>query len=199
MPAEHTSEDWDARYREEGRIWSGNPNSALVAEIDGLTPGTALDVGCGEGADAIWLAQHGWTVTAIDVSQVALDRARTGAAETGTTIEWTLGSISDNRRTFDLVSAFYLPIHRESNALAALLEAVAPGGTLLVVHHAEFNPEHAKAHGFDPDDYLRVNEIAADLGPGWRIEKHQRQPREIHGGAGAHHVDDDVLRAVWEG
>jgi SAM-dependent methyltransferase len=199
VPHDHSNEEWDARYREEGRIWSGNPNAALVDEVTGMAPGTALDVGCGEGADSIWLAQQGWQVTAIDVSQVALDRAAQAAVDAGVSVDWKLADISTNDQSFDLVSAFYLPIHRESSGLAALVEAVKPGGTLLVVHHAEFNPKHAKEHGFNPDDYLKVDEIAAELGSGWRIEKHQQQPRQVSGGAGAHHVEDVVLRAVWEG
>src|SRR3954468_4007884 len=69
--------EWDAKYSERsGALWSGQPNGRLVAEAAGLTPGRALDVGCGEGADAIWLAQRGWTVTAIDISDVAVSRAR---------------------------------------------------------------------------------------------------------------------------
>src|SRR5258705_2397341 len=69
--------EWDARYSErDGTMWSGRPNGRLVAEADGLTPGRALDVGCGEGADAIWLARRGWTVTAIDISHVAVSPAR---------------------------------------------------------------------------------------------------------------------------
>lgn len=72
--------EWDTRYRErDGAMWSGRPNGRLVAEVADLTPGRALDVGCGEGADAIWLARRGWTVTAIDISDVAVGRAREAA------------------------------------------------------------------------------------------------------------------------
>src|SRR5206468_12890147 len=78
-PAAQASE-WDARYRKhDAAMWSGRPNGRLVAEVTGLSPGTALDVGCGEGADAVWLAQQGWTVTAVDVSEVAVRRGREAA------------------------------------------------------------------------------------------------------------------------
>ena len=72
--------EWDAMYAERDAVWSGEPNPHLVAEVAALTPGTALDVGCGEGADAVWLARQGWAVTAVDVSQVALERARGSGA-----------------------------------------------------------------------------------------------------------------------
>src|SRR3954468_10099211 len=81
--------EWDARYRErEGSMWSGRPNGRLVAEVSELAPGRALDVGCGEGADAIWLARQGWTVTAIDISEVAVGRARDAAANIDVAVEW---------------------------------------------------------------------------------------------------------------
>jgi 2-polyprenyl-3-methyl-5-hydroxy-6-metoxy-1,4-benzoquinol methylase len=80
--------EWDSRYSERnGALWSGQPNGRLVAEAAGLTPGRALDIGCGEGADAIWLATIGWTVTAIDVSEVAVARARAAAEQIGAAVE----------------------------------------------------------------------------------------------------------------
>ncbi len=81
MAALNTQEFWDARYRSADTIWSGNPNPHLVAQVADLSPGTALDVGSGEGADAIRLAARGWHVTGVDVSPVALDRAAERAAE----------------------------------------------------------------------------------------------------------------------
>src|SRR5580698_3466712 len=90
--AQAQAEEWDARYGEhEGARWSGRPNGRLVVEVAGLTPGRALDVGCGEGADAIWLARSGWTVTAIDVSEVAVGRARAAAEQAGAAVEWICG------------------------------------------------------------------------------------------------------------
>src|SRR6266700_3947631 len=84
--------EWNARYSESnGAVWSGRTNGRLVAEVADLDPGRAFDVGCGEGADAIWLAQRGWTVTAIDISDVAIGRAREAAELAGATIEWVCG------------------------------------------------------------------------------------------------------------
>src|SRR6478609_9919899 len=84
--------EWDAKYRErDGAIWSGQPNGRLIAEVADLVPGRALDVGCGEGADALWLARRGWTVTAIDISDVAVARAREAAEVAGETVDWVCG------------------------------------------------------------------------------------------------------------
>ena len=83
--------EWDARYGEREAMWSGRPNGRLVVEVGTLTPGSALDVGCGEGADAMWLAQRGWTVTAIDISDVAIRRAREAAERAGAAVEWLCG------------------------------------------------------------------------------------------------------------
>lgn len=133
---------WDQRYAESDRIWSGEPNVALVAETEGLPPGRALDVGCGEGADAVWLALRGWEVTALDVSRVALDRAAAAAQQAATQVRWLHAGLLDAELAaagFDLVSAQYPALHRTDDAAAerALLDAVAIGGTLLVVHHAD--------------------------------------------------------------
>jgi SAM-dependent methyltransferase len=194
-----TAEAWDERYGSTERVWSGNPNVALVAEVGGLPPGRVLDVGCGEGADAIWLAQRGWRVTAIDISRVGIDRARAHADALGVDVEWVVTDIRDavDLGEYDLVSVFYPPLLKSTDRRAerALIDRVAPGGTLLVVHHAQFDREHAEAHGFDPDDYIGPDDVAAALDPAWTIEVHQTRPRHVTEGAGAHHVDDRVLRA----
>src|SRR5665811_2556995 len=78
--------EWDRRYTDRDQLWSGQPNGALVAEVAGLTPGRVLDVGCGEGADAVWLASHGWDVTALEVSGIALARAAEHARDAGVAI-----------------------------------------------------------------------------------------------------------------
>jgi SAM-dependent methyltransferase len=152
-----TREFWDDRYSSAGQLWSGQPNAQLVAQIDGVPPGTALDVGSGEGADAIWLAAQGWTVTAVDISAVALQRAAGHAAARGAEIadriSWQqadLLSTDSALQHYDLVSAqfMYLP---EAELLALhrrLAEAVRPGGTLLIVLH---HPDgHHPRPGADP-------------------------------------------------
>ena len=191
--------EWDERYTERERLWSGRPNGALVAEVAGLPPGRALDVGCGEGADAVWLAGRGWDVTALDVSGVALERAAEHARDAGVTVHWIHGGLAEaTLPAFDLVSAQYPALLRTPDAAAerALLAAVAPGGVLLLVHHAGMDTHVPHDSRFDPADYVWPSMVAARLDGDWTVEVDEQRPRIApDGGAGAHHADDLVLRA----
>jgi SAM-dependent methyltransferase len=194
--------EWDARYSErDGARWSGRPNGRLLAEVASLTPGRALDVGCGEGADAIWLARSGWTVTAIDISDVAVIRAREAAELAGAVVEWVCG---DALRTpfpagsFDLVSMQYpaLPKAAGEAAVRALLETVRSGGLLLAVYHdlSDEHREHMKSRGLDPADYVDADDLAGLLGDEFTIELHAVQPR-VDPPPDNPHIADVVLRA----
>src|SRR3954451_34496 len=129
--------EWDARYSErDGTMWSGRPNGRLAAEVADLPPGRALDIGCGEGADAIWLARRGWTVAAIDISNVAVGRAREAAQVAGAAVDWVCGDALQTpfpARSFPLLSMQYpaLPKAAGVAAMQTLLETVRPGGLLL--------------------------------------------------------------------
>ena len=134
---------WEERYSGEEKIWSGNPNPQLVAEVTGLTPGTALDVGCGEGGDVIWLARRGWHVTGADFSANGLARAARHTEEAGVAdkVDWwqvDARAFAAGGRTFDLVTSHFLhpPDGGMVEVTGRLAEAVAPGGHLLVVGHA---------------------------------------------------------------
>lgn len=195
-----TDIDWDERYAASERIWSGQPNGALVAETATLTPGTVLDVGCGEGADAVWLAARGWAVTALDVSRVALDRAAGHARDAGADVTWVQAGLTDAELPADgfaLVSAMYPALRRTPDSVAerALLAAVAPGGTLLLVHHADVDTDAAREAGFDPADWVSPADVARLLDEAWVVEVDERRERHVTGGAGAHHTADVVLRA----
>ncbi|ADB32492.1 Methyltransferase type 12 [Kribbella flavida DSM 17836] len=173
MTTEHVHDEhyWDNFYAEKDQIWSGRPNAALVHEVAGLTPGTALDLGCGEGADAIWLAGQGWTVTAVDISAVALERAARHAEQAGVAdrIDWQqheLGkSFPDGQ--YDLVSAQFLhsvtELPREA-ILRTASRAVAPGGVLLIEGHLGFPPgeenPHPEIHFPSPAEVIEDLELA---------------------------------------
>ncbi|TQJ46782.1 methyltransferase family protein [Streptomyces sp. SLBN-115] len=193
--------EWDNRYADRQQLWSGRPNGALVAEVAGLTPGRVLDVGCGEGADAVWLARTGWDVTALEVSGVALERAAGHARDAGLTVRWVHAALTEAAlppASFDLVSAQYPALLRTPDAAAerALLAAVAPGGVLLLVHHAGMDTQQAHDSGFDPADYVWPSMVAALFKDDWEVEVDEQRPRVApDGGAGAHHTDDLVLRA----
>ncbi|WP_434600651.1 class I SAM-dependent methyltransferase [Streptomyces sp. A5-4] len=161
---------WDGRYAQSDRIWSGNPNTVLVREVTGTKPGRALDLGCGEGADAIWLAGQGWRVTATDISGVALARAvRHAAAEDVTDrVDWQRHDLGASfpEGAFDLVSAQFLhslgDMPREE-ILRSAASAVVPGGVLLVVGHAgwpswEHNPQPG-VHFPTPQEVLEALEL----------------------------------------
>ena len=129
--------EWDQRYTDREQLWSGQPNGALVTEVAGLTPRRVLDVGCGEGAYAVWLAGRGWDVTALEVSGVALERAARHARDAGVSIRWVHAGLAEAElppASFDLVSAQYPALLRTLDAAAerALLRLVAPGGILLL-------------------------------------------------------------------
>jgi SAM-dependent methyltransferase len=193
--------EWDLRYAAREQLWSGQPNAALVAEVAGLTPGRVLDVGCGEGADAIWLASNGWDVTALEVSGVALDRAAGHARDADVAVRWVHAGLAEAGlppASFDLVSAQYPALLRTLDAAAerALLAAVRPGGVLLVVHHAGMDTQPLHDSGFDPADYVWPPMVAALLDGDWEVERDEQRPRLApQGGAGAHHTHDVVLRA----
>jgi SAM-dependent methyltransferase len=198
--AAHATE-WDARYSErEGVMWSGRPNGRLQAEVVGLTPGRALDVGCGEGADAIWLARSGWTVTAIDISDVAVSRAREAAELAGAAVEWICGDALQTpfpAGSFDLVSMQYpaLPKAAGDAAVRALLDTVRPGGLLLAVYHDldDEHREYMKSRGVDPADYVDADELGQLLGDNFIVELHAVEPR-IDPPPDNPHIADIVLR-----
>ncbi len=174
-----TQEFWDERYASAEAIWSGEPNPHLVEQVAHLAPGDALDVGSGEGADAIWLASRGWRVTAIDVSPVALDRAARQAAsrasEVADRITWRQADVlswAPAPAQFDLVSAqfMHLPGPARESLHRRLATAVRPGGTLLVVGHHPSDLDTTMRRPSLPDLLFTAEQVAATLEPGtWQI------------------------------
>jgi thioredoxin reductase/SAM-dependent methyltransferase len=182
------SEDaWEERYRGRDAIWSGNPNPQLVTEVTALDgrAGRALDVGSGEGADAVWLAKRGWQVTAVDISTVALGRAAGHAAEAGVVDAITfshtdLRAEAPAERSYDLVSAqfMHLPPEARQELWARLAAAVAPGGTLLIVGHHPSDLATTVGRMHFPDMLFTPDEIAETLDEdSWTVLTAEARPR----------------------
>jgi SAM-dependent methyltransferase len=197
---------WDERYRASTRIWSGRPNPQLVAEIGEATPGRGLDVGCGEGADAVWLARRGWDVVATDISGVALGRADGHARDAGPVvaarIEWRqvdLLAHPPEPDAFDLVSAQFmqLPPEPRTRLFSALAASVRTGGTLLVVGHHPSDLSAGVGRPPVPDRFSTADEIARLLDDSWSVVVNEARPRTATTPDGLEAtVHDAVLRAT---
>ncbi len=195
---------WDERYSSKPAIWSGKPNPQLVQQVTGLAPGTALDVGSGEGADAIWLAESGWLVTGVDISQVALDRAAAQAETLGVAgrIVWLHEDITawqPAQARYDLVSAqfMHLPAPARNVLFRNLAAAVTPGGTLLIVAHHPSDLQTTVPRPPMPERFYSADEIAAELDLAqWTIVTSEAAPRSAADPEGRNvTVHDTVLAA----
>ncbi|MBG6189959.1 SAM-dependent methyltransferase [Arthrobacter sp. CAN_A212] len=202
-PTEYDQTYWDTFYNERPAAWSGQPNPQLVAEAVDLTPGTALDIGSGEGADAIWLARRGWTVTAVDISEVALTRGAAMAAadeDSAARITWDRQDLlrwAPQELSFDLVTAqfLHLPKAEREPLFTRLAAAVAPGGTLLIVGHHPSDMESGAHRPPRLDLFYSAEEIAPLLDPGqWEIATESRERVQDHDGE-AITIHDAVLSA----
>lgn len=200
--ATDVAEYWERRYRERARVWSGRANPVLVDVVAPLPTGTALDLGCGEGADAVWLARRGWRVTAADVAATALERAAGHAAEAGVADRIDFQR-HDLARTlpdgpFDLVSAQFFQSNVElprERILRAVAEEVTPGGLLLVVTHATVPPwswhPHEDAAVPTPREELAALGLALDE---WHTERLDAPARQVTGPDGrTATVTDNVI------
>jgi SAM-dependent methyltransferase len=191
---------WDERYAADDRVWSGQPNPRLVEHAADLPPGLALDVGCGEGADAVWLAERGWRVTGADVSVVGLEKARRRAGEAGVAdrTDWLhVDLVAEDPLPggADLVSAMY--VHVPDAALdriyTAIAGAVRPGGTLLVAghhpdeRHTDLRNPHLTHLLFGPE------RVTALLGTGWQVDVAEGRTRDVVGHEGERRVATDTV------
>jgi SAM-dependent methyltransferase len=190
---------WDERYRSRDLVWGVAPNRFLAEEAAGLPPGRALDLACGEGRNALWLAERGWRVTGVDFSGVAVDRARSLATERGVEVDWVEADVVEwppPPEAFDLVIVFYLhlPAALRRRVMGHAEAALAPGGNLLVVGHDSTNltdgyggpPDRSVLYG--PDD------LVADL-DGLVIERAERVNRKVATEAGERIAVDVLVRA----
>ena len=185
---------WEDRYRGSDALWSGRPNAQLVAEVGALTPGRALDIGCGEGADAVWLARRGWRVTAVDISETALGRARGHAADAGSEVadrvEWVHDDVTTfdpGTRRFDLVSAqfVHLPGALRDTVHRRLAGAVDEGGVLVIVAHDPTDLETTVGRPPFPDFFATASDVAEVLPTGdWEVLVTEARPRPTIDGEG---------------
>lgn len=182
---------WESLYGEREQVWSGKVNVTLAREVVDLPAGRALDLGCGEGGDALWLAERGWTVTAVDISGTALERAQAEATRRGLTVDWQQRDLADGLPAgpFDLVSAqfFQSPVTLpRERVLRSAAQELAPGGLLLVVGHAAAPPW--SEHRPDPALMPSAEQVVAslDLGDGFDVVKAEDVLRPATGPDGQH-------------
>jgi SAM-dependent methyltransferase len=179
--------------------WTAAPNRFLVAETEHLAPGKALDLGCGEGRNAVWLAEKGWDVTAVDFSDVGIAKGREMAARRDVEVTWVIKDLNDylpTPQSYDLVIDFYihLPPDERRALLAKAAAAVAPGGTLLVVGHDLTNLEFGHGGPQDPTLLHSPETIASGL-DSLKVVKAERVRRAVETEEGTFEAIDSLVRA----
>jgi SAM-dependent methyltransferase len=194
------SGDWDQRYAVREFVWATGPNRFVAEELSGLPPGTALDLGAGEGRNAVWLAERGWRVTAVDFSAVGLDKAQELASGRRVTVEWVLADLRDYepaRGAYQLVLVTYLHLLPAERAvvLRRAARALTPQGTAFVVGHDRDNLTHGTGGPQDPAVLYTPQIIAAEL-PGLTVKRAGRVHRPVETGTGIQQAVDTLVIAV---
>jgi SAM-dependent methyltransferase len=195
------SEAWNRRYADRELVWTSEPNRFLVAEVATLAPGRALDLACGEGRNAVWLAERGWRVTGVDFSEVALEKARGLADARGVQAEWVAADLLGYRpepRAFDLVLIFYLqvPAAQRQVVMRPAAQGVAPGGRLLLVGHDRSNLDNGHGGPQNPAVLYTSQDVVADLdGAGLQVERAERVQRPVDTPEGERVALDALVRA----
>ena len=195
-------QQWDERYASAEYEWSMHPNQFAAAELADLPPGRALDLAAGEGRNSVWLAERGWSVTAVDFSRVGLDKGRRLSAARGVAdgqVDWVVADLDEYkpaRRAFELVLIAYFQVHAELRArvLAGAAAALAPGGTLLVIGHDLTNLTEGIGGPQSPDVLYTPEAITAEL-PGLRIVRAGRVRRTVQRDGGQATAIDTLVRA----
>jgi SAM-dependent methyltransferase len=199
VPSDPNRERWNRRYASGDRHASPVPNQFLVAEASGLRPGRALDLGCGAGRNAVWLAEQGWRVTAVDFSTAGLALARALALARDVMVEWVEADVvtwEPPPGTFDLVCVLYvqLPGPERRTVLRHAVDALAPGGILLVVGHDRLNLTEGWGGPSQADVLFTPDDIVAEIG-GMSVEKAERVRRAVEDDEGRHVAIDALVRA----
>jgi SAM-dependent methyltransferase len=194
-------EDWDQRYAVDELIWHAEPNRFLVEATADLTPGTALDVACGEGRNAVWLAEQGWRATGADFSAVALDKARRLASSRGVDVDWIEADVRAwvPPQSFDLVIIMYLqlPASERQTVYRAFAGVVAPGGHLIVVGHDIENLTAGFGGPQDPSVLFSAQDVVESIeGTGLHVERAEQVRRPVATEEGEVDAIDALVRAV---
>jgi SAM-dependent methyltransferase len=199
------SSEWDRRYADRELVWTSQANRFLVAEVGGMAPGRAIDLACGEGRNALWLAERGWQVTGVDFSAVGVEKARTLAAARGVEAEWIVADLLDYQPVpegFDLVIVFYLQVPDVQRAaiVRRAAGAVAPGGTFLLVAHDSANLDRGHGGPQDPAVLYTAEDVNRDLnGSVLHIERAERVERQVDTPDGPRIALDALVRASRPG
>jgi SAM-dependent methyltransferase len=191
---------WDERYAGPELVWGSGPNCFVAEELAALPPGRAIDLGTGEGRNAIWLAERGFTVTAVDFSRVGLARAAGLAARRGVSVDWVHADLLDYQPTpgrYDLVLIAYiqLPADRLTELARTAAAALAPGGTLLAVGHDRDNLTRGHAGPKDPSVLWTPQVVTAGL-TGLTVQQADQVDRTVSTPDGARTAIDTLVRAV---
>jgi 2-polyprenyl-3-methyl-5-hydroxy-6-metoxy-1,4-benzoquinol methylase len=196
------AESWNERYRRKGYVWTVEPNRFLVDAVEGLAPGRALDLAAGEGRNSVWLANLGWSVTAVDWSEVALDKGRQRAEHAGVAVTWRCEDLTRWRSTgrdFDLVIIVYLQVPGGERVAIwqEAAAAVAPGGHLVVVGHDTANLTGGYGGPSSPAVLYTAAEVAAALDGLLEVERAETVLRPVEDEDGVlHHAIDNLTVAV---
>lgn len=194
------SSGWDQRYAGDELVWKAEPNRFLVAETTGLAPGRALDLACGEGRNAVWLASQGWDTTGVDFSSVGLHKAARLAADRGVTVNWVQADVTTwipPAGEFELVIVFYLhlPPDQRIDLHHRAAAALAPGGTILVVGHDLANLADGHGGPQDPTILLNADDVRGDL-TGLEIKRAEQVRRIVETDNGTRTAIDTLVRAT---
>lgn len=190
---------WDQRYAQTELVWSAGPNRFFAEEVEHLSPGRALDLGTGEGRNAIWLAERGWETTAVDFSPVAIEKARSLAAARGCSVSWAVEDLLSFRPepgAFDLVAVVYIHLVPEQRRrlLQIASRALAPGGRLVVIGHHSDNLTEGVGGPQDRSILFTPEEIVAEL-DGLQVVRADRVLREVATDGGPRSAVDTVVVA----
>jgi SAM-dependent methyltransferase len=193
------AQTWNERYAEKELVWTSQPNRFLVSETDGLMPGSVLDLACGEGRNAIWLAEQGWRATGVDFADVGIAKARELAASRGVECKWLVADLAAYEppaHEFDLVILFYLQLsqHELGPVVARAATAVAAGGTFLLVAHDSRNLKEGHGGPKDPTVLYTAEDVVPHLDD-LTVERAESVIRPVETDAGVRNAIDVLVRA----